>query len=520
MVFNKFKRANIFLIIVIFISLFLLVGCSGDSNDHLENYNVSGRITYVTETGEKVGIKDVTLKFDHTDGITTTDQDGNWKKNKVKDTDVITPVKDNWRFIPETRMVSQKSSSVDFMARRAGEYKIAVLSDLHYFDPSLGIEGAAFEEYLAQDRKLIAESQAILESILESLKKYIPDVVLVPGDLTKDGEKINHEQVANYFTELEKQGVQVYVVPGNHDINNPHAVRYEGDEAVQIETVTADEFASIYQENGYSEGEYLARDENSLSYLVEPIQGIWLIAMDTCRYDENGEDPVTAGKFKASTLEWIKEKIQEGKSKGKTVIGMMHHGIMEHFSGQTVLFEEYVVQDWDNISRELADLGMEVIFTGHYHANDIAIKTTARGNKLYDIETGSLVTYPSPYRILTFSNNKLEVETNKIREINADTEGLEFQEYAKEYIEEGLVGLTQAMLNADGVPQEKIEFLTPAIVSSLIAHYEGDEDFNNLDTTTQGIIKSLKDSGDSMGIVLWSIWNDNSVDNNIEIDLK
>ncbi|SNY27836.1 Calcineurin-like phosphoesterase [Orenia metallireducens] len=516
MVFNELKRIKF--LSIVFLSLFLLAGCSSD-DDHEESYDVSGRIVYSNEAGNQVGLEGVNLNFKYTDGIATTNHDGNWSKNGVKDTDVITPAKGNWRFIPGSRRVSKESSSLDFTARTEGEYKIAVLSDLHYFDPRLGTEGAAFENYLAHDRKLIAESKAILESAIQSLKEQKPDVVLIPGDLTKDGERVNHEQLANYFAELEKEGIQVYVAPGNHDINNPHAVRYEGDEAIEIETITADEFASIYQENGYSESEYIEKDKKSLSYLVEPISGVWLVAMDTCRYDDNGEDPVTAGRFRASTLEWVRDKIKEGKSQGKTVIGMMHHGLIEHFELQSAkgLFEEYVVEDWEAISTELADLGMEVVFTGHYHANDIAIKTTDEGNRLYDIETGSLVTYPSPYRMLTLTDNNLEVETYKVTEVDADTGGLEFQDYAKGYIEEGLLGLTEAMLATDGFLQNQIEVLAPVVSSSLIAHYEGDENFDSLDDTTQYIISNMKLSEDPMGVALWSIWHDESADNNTEI---
>ena len=38
--------------------------------------------------------------------------------------------------------------------------KLMIFSDPHYFDPSLGTVGAAFDAYLANDRKLIAESDA------------------------------------------------------------------------------------------------------------------------------------------------------------------------------------------------------------------------------------------------------------------------------------------------------------------------------------------------------------------------
>src|SRR5664279_2565676 len=64
--------------------------------------------------------------------------------------------------------------------------KLLVFSDPHYFDPSLGTTGSAFETYLASDRKLIAESDAIMRAMVGLVATENPQVVLVSGDLTKD----------------------------------------------------------------------------------------------------------------------------------------------------------------------------------------------------------------------------------------------------------------------------------------------------------------------------------------------
>lgn len=39
------------------------------------------------------------------------------------------------------------------------QMKFIVFSDPHYFDPSLGTEGKAFQEYLDNDRKLLKRQQ-------------------------------------------------------------------------------------------------------------------------------------------------------------------------------------------------------------------------------------------------------------------------------------------------------------------------------------------------------------------------
>ena len=53
------------------------------------------------------------------------------------------------------------------------------------------------------------------------------------------------------------------------------------------------------------------------------------------------------------------------------------------------------------------------------HANDIATMTTEAGNQLYDIETGSAVTYPCPMRFVTFTSKN--VGEQRTIEANIDT---------------------------------------------------------------------------------------------------
>ena len=85
---------------------------------------------------------------------------------------------------------------------------------------------------------------------------------------------------------------------------------------------------------------------------------------------------------------------------------MMHHNLIEHYAGQSQLDPGYVVDDWKNVVNRLMDAGLKIIFTGHYHANDISVYSDD-GRELYDIETGSLVTAPSPYRLVTMKDDKL-----------------------------------------------------------------------------------------------------------------
>ncbi len=70
--------------------------------------------------------------------------------------------------------------------------RIAVMSDLHYFSPDMIANTADFEHALNSDRKLLKESSAILHEKFEQVRADKPDILLVSGDLTKDGEQECH----------------------------------------------------------------------------------------------------------------------------------------------------------------------------------------------------------------------------------------------------------------------------------------------------------------------------------------
>lgn len=316
--------------------------------------------------------------------------------------------------------------------------KIGIFSDPHYYNPVLGTEGEAFNTYLAYDRKLLAESNALMQKFTETAVDSDWGILLVAGDLTKDGEKISHEKLADYFREIEDSGTKVYVINGNHDVNNGESNSYNGNQVNRVENITENDFKNIYADFGYNEA--LATDTNSLSYVVEPVKGLIVIAMDSCRHKENQENhhSVTAGAFSPETYNWIIKQIDINVAKGKTVVGMMHHGIVEHHPSQSIYFNEYLVNNFNSISESFANHGMKVVFTGHYHAQDISVKTTSSDNKIYDVQTGSLVTYPCPYREVLWNNNSFDISSYRIEEIDFDYTANNFQQHAYEFLVTGL----------------------------------------------------------------------------------
>ena len=349
----------------------------------------------------------------------------------------------------------------------------AVISDLHVYDPSLGSTGAAFLETMNSDRKLLLDSLDLLDYAIEEILRSAARFVLISGDLTKDGELVCHTLVAERLSRLTEAGLKVYVVPGNHDVNNPDAVSYSGDTTTPVDSVSADDFARIYSDFGY--GDSLARDPDSLSYVAEPVDGLWILAVDACRYRENvpGREEIVGGKISQDTENWIEDILGEALRLGKAVMVMMHHGVIEHWDGQRKLHPDYLIEDFARFGRLLASYNVRLAFTGHYHAQDIT--RGVFGDKyIYDIETGSLVTAPCPIRYCSLRGNNFYVESVTI--VGELHPGTDFAENADAFVKATVAGEAIITLNAYFVSGGDAEYIADAVGDAFAAHYSGDED--------------------------------------------
>jgi len=399
---------------------------------------------------------------------------------------------------------------------------VAIVSDIHYMDPSLldsnGAAGTAFQNYLNQDPKLLQYSALVFKKVMAQLSIARPDILLVPGDITKDGEKIDHLVMAGLFDKLRRQGIAVYVMPGNHDINNAKAKRYVGNNEYPVAMTSKAEFESIYANFGYRGA--IARDTASLSYVVQLQPGLRLISIDASKYEDYGPSgDVAEGRIKPSTLTWILAQLEKAKKTNNRIFAMMHHNLIEHYAGQSQLDPGYVIDNYQPIVDTLIQAGLRVIFTGHYHAQDIS-SYTYKGNTLFDIETGSLVTAPIPYRMITISNDRLDVRSTRITSIDASLpDGEDYAAYANQFLSQHLDGYFYAYLNGlYGAPPELATFAAPLFRNGIMAHFAGDE---NMPADQQALINQLAGISPQLAGIVTTLWTDTGVaDNNAEIAIS
>lgn len=314
--------------------------------------------------------------------------------------------------------------------------RIAVMSDLHYLSPDMIADTEDFEHAFNSDRKLLKESSSVLREMLERVRADKPDILLVSGDLTKDGEQECHAALAKQLQQLQQDvpGLKIYVINGNHDIRNYNAKNFNtaDGKAVPATRTEPEDFKRIY-DFVYSDPTVLAtftpaegNKAGGLSYVARPVEGLTVIAMDTCRYSSdntsNGDDEhETSGAISADLEKWVIEQTAAAKARGDLVIGLEHHGLVPHFDVQPTILPMYLVNGYERIAQEYADAGMSAVFTGHMHAVDIAAMTTKAGNTFYDIETGSALTYPCPIRFVDLRRSTVGGETNTYMSVSTKT---------------------------------------------------------------------------------------------------
>ena len=313
---------------------------------------------------------------------------------------------------------------------------------------------------------------------------------------------------------LIENGTRIFVVPGNHDVNVPNAKAYIGDKATSTSSISAQEFEQIYAPFGYSNA--LKLDSASLSYLSAINDSIWILGIDSNKHQEHTTSTISAGRILPETMEWALNILKEANSKDILVMGMMHHGLVEHMPYQSTFMPDYLIDDWKNNAETLANNGLKVIFTGHFHANDITLLTTSEGNKIYDIETGSLAGYPFPYRLMTLQNNKLNIESYFIDTIPGKSN---LQEEYRLKSEEIGRRIAQSKINAMELPMPNNlkDILIELMVKMQILHMKGDE---KMDAEMYEMIKQLSEIiGDSNADIDSFKLDFPPADNFVEIEL-
>lgn len=279
------------------------------------------------------------------------------------------------------------------------QQKIVIATDLHYLAEELsGNRGQAFIEMTEkEDGRVLHYSWEVLDAFIDDMRREKPDLLVLSGDLTLDGEKKSHEELVECLEPLLDEGIQIAVIPGNHDINNHNARRYKGSETEPVESVTAEEFRQIYADFGYIAAD--SRDPASLSYLYKVDPYYWLLLIDSCQYDPRN---LNGGAIGLETYRWMEEVLEESWEQGAQVIAVSHHNLLDQSGVSQVFYDDCTIEHNEELIRRLSDYDVRLHLSGHLHLQHYM---QDEDSEIYEIVTGSLVMAPCRYGVLKIWND-------------------------------------------------------------------------------------------------------------------
>ena len=312
--------------------------------------------------------------------------------------------------------------------------EIVIATDIHYLAKELTDFGTAFEEKVKHgDGKVTTYVWEITDAFIDEVIERKPQALIISGDLTLEGEKLSHEAFAQKLGKLEDHGIPVYVIPGNHDINNPKAASYKGAEVIPATRTTPEEFATIYRDFGYDEA--ISRDPASLSYIAQLKDGTWLLMLDSCQYEDGN---LVGGMIQTETYEWMEEILDTAWFEKRQVIAVAHHNLFEE---SRVYETNCTIEHAEELVDLLSGWDINLYLSGHLHVQHYR---SSEEDEIDEIVTGSLSMSPCTYGVLkyfgagayTYHTEHVQVSEWVEDKRNPDANLQTFENYADTFLQE------------------------------------------------------------------------------------
>lgn len=243
-----------------------------------------------------------------------------------------------------------------------------VISDTHLIADSLHDHGQAFSQMqkTSQGKDLYYQETA-LSAFVRMAQKKKPAAIIVTGDVTFNGERVSAEKFAEIFKPLEE--TQLLVLPGNHDIYDGWAREFRGKKQYYAGQISPRMWRNIFK-TSYENA--VSVDDKSLAYSVQLNPNYLLILADSNDYgkEESTTAPATAGFLGREQRRWIKAQLQYASENNLQVIFCMHHNLYAH---NPAVNKGYVVDDYRELRKLLAQYNVKLVFSGHIHAQNIML---------------------------------------------------------------------------------------------------------------------------------------------------
>lgn len=259
--------------------------------------------------------------------------------------------------------------------------RVAAIADPHV---STGAEGTS---------KLFERTLAHFEAAIEDVRARDVDVVVSPGDLTKDGEPWNVSAVEDVLQTL---SVPFYAVPGNHDVPK------DGDDH---DTVGVESFANQFGTGSYP--------------FHETVGQVDLFGLNSSG-DANRLTDTHDGYVDSSQRNWLEASLEDSESS----IVLVHHNLASVTAQlrrhRKMVAEEMAIpptmRDIEGFVDVLAEGDVSLVLTGHFH-----LPLTGVDRGVREIAVPTTCSFPQSYLLLEITANGTEIRLIPI----CGTDGLE-----------------------------------------------------------------------------------------------
>lgn len=324
---------------------------------------------------------------------------------------------------------------------------ITVITDTHYYSPQTGTQGKAYEAALMRSQKLLAGSREILQAAFDKISEDdTSDIVLIAGDVTNDGEKAAHEEFREMLRELQNKGKKVFVITATHDYKEK-CKKYVGEKAEEMPGLLREELYDFYREFGPDNA--ICSKPEYMSYIVQLSDNVRLFALN----DDRG--------IEGEMYDWVKEQAEDARKNGQFIIAMTHHPIIPPSPMYELIGKGDMHRNYKDRRREYADMGIQLMMTGHTHTHNIGRIFSERGNAFYAVSTAALCGYPAPIRKVEIDtdNKKVNISTQTVEEADINTNGMDL----KKYLKKQLIGVISEMIKAAGSNIDKFAYMAQGI---------------------------------------------------------
>lgn len=329
---------------------------------------------------------------------------------------------------------------------------LVVATDLHYISPAICDNGAAFHTLVDNsDGKAMYYIQEIVETFVDEMLALKPDGVLLTGDLTLLGARASHQDLVKLLDKLEAAGVQVLVIPGNHDLDSDSALSFSGEDYTQAEGVTGEEFAALYASFGLDRA--ISRDDHSLSYVYAPRKDLRVLMLDA-----NGGGWCSISE---ETMEWVEKQLKAAKRAGAKVVAASHQNIRIHDPRFTW---GYQIVQGDALYALYEEYGVLCNLSGHLHNQHIVDGTVP------EAATSALSICPNQYGIISIDGEALSYQTRQLdvaawaeQHGRTEPELLDFAAYSQEFMTGVNRRKTAARLADSGLTEEEIALVAETV---------------------------------------------------------